>query len=131
MANRARVLQLTVVGAAVFVFVVVFAVSTVQRTRALRRVIDGATTIEDLGRESLRTNGECPASASEIGTLDARDTVDPWGSEFHIECAHHTVFVVSLGADRAFGTDDDIHSWNGRHMRPIVLGWPYRGPSAH
>jgi general secretion pathway protein G len=54
---------------------------------------------------------QCPSvdDLVEHQTLD-RDSprLDPWGSEWRLQCQDHDVTVTSIGPDRSPDTDDDI-----------------------
>jgi general secretion pathway protein G len=62
----------------------------------------------------LDNPGECPSSVDDLVTEEVLDkntrTVDPWKSEFVINCsAGEEPDVLSLGPDMQEGTEDDIH----------------------
>jgi len=46
----------------------------------------------------------CPASIDDL----TDDAFDPWGRTYRIICTDRHVVVMSAGADRTFGTPDDI-----------------------
>jgi hypothetical protein len=60
----------------------------------------------------------CPRSLVDLNEfMTAKDTRDPWGTPYYFACGPLTVprtangiWVVSAGADRRFGTDDDVRS---------------------
>lgn len=54
--------------------------------------------------------GECPTiqDLASDPFLGAGGTVDPWGTEFVLECEGESIRAISFGPDRARGTDDDV-----------------------
>ncbi len=61
----------------------------------------------------------CPQSLTELlPYMNKQDTKDPWGSEYIMLCGESApkaakagFGVVSKGADKKRGTDDDLKSW--------------------
>lgn len=54
---------------------------------------------------------DCPEVRDlvEAGALDqTRESTDPWGNDFLIECDERAIHVKSAGDDGQFGNDDDI-----------------------
>jgi general secretion pathway protein G len=64
--------------------------------------------------------GDCPERLEDLlRYTNKKDLKDPWGSEFVMKCgadvASDSGFgVISLGADKKEGTEDDIHSWDSK-----------------
>jgi hypothetical protein len=61
-------------------------------------------------RQMEQGPGTCPTirDLSSDPFLGAEGTVDPWGTEFVLECEGETLRAISFGPDRARGTDDDV-----------------------
>ena len=54
----------------------------------------------------------CPSGLAELTPyMDKRDVRDPWGRLYQFTCGDDRIYVMSLGADKLLGTDDDI--WSG------------------
>ena len=65
----------------------------------------------------LLDNGKgCPTLDQLVKYTDDKAGEDPWGTTLNVECSSSTtstrIVVVSAGADRRFGTDDDVKSAN-------------------
>lgn len=71
-----------------------------------------ARTIQDAATNHLMgTTGDCPTVAELLadGELDAtKDSTDPWGNDFTIECEDTAIHVHSPGPDEQPGTDDEV-----------------------
>jgi hypothetical protein len=66
------------------------------------------------------------APCPDVATLGV-DATDPWGHPFKTTCTDQpgdqTIGVLSLGADGAAGTPDDIASWSlGRDVTDLARG---------
>jgi general secretion pathway protein G len=56
-------------------------------------------------------NCPTPEELSRDGLLSHRsNTDDPWGTPYRVRCEPSYAVATSAGPDRAFDTDDDIHS---------------------
>jgi general secretion pathway protein G len=61
----------------------------------------------------MQVGDECPTVENlvEEGVLDSsKNTIDPWGNDYAIECEGDNVTVISAGEDEQPGTEDDITS---------------------
>jgi general secretion pathway protein G len=62
--------------------------------------------------------GDCPEKLEDLlKYTNKKDLKDPWGQSFVMKCGEGVPTdshfgVISLGADKREGTDDDIHSWD-------------------
>jgi general secretion pathway protein G len=72
------------------------------------QAIDGAVQLY-----IMQVGGDCPSVQDLLdeGVLDrSKNTVDPWGHEYVIECAGDEITVCSGGSDEQAGNEDDICS---------------------
>ena len=59
----------------------------------------------------------CPGNIGELAKLGNKNAKDPWGTDYQMKCAGKGApagvpfGIVSAGADKQFGTKDDIHSY--------------------
>ena len=71
---------------------------------------------------SLDAASTCPRDVDELTKyMNSKERKDPWGTAYAIACdqVEGVPFgVVSAGADRTFGTSDDIKSWERRRRGP-------------
>lgn len=71
------------------------------------RAVDHALTLFSI--DKLR----CPGTRGDLikaGSVKPADLVDPWGTSIAYWCSDEAARAISAGADRLFGTDDDVTS---------------------
>ena len=103
-----------VMGSLAFAFSGVFSGAQADTTKELKmgKVKEGVQMF------MLRKKGQCPKSMAELveaKAVDKGNASDAWGTEFQIKCpgdAGRELDIISAGADRQFGNEDDIKSWD-------------------
>jgi len=94
--------------------VAVGALTMLEASKKKQAKTDGAS-LASVAEAFIITHGDqtCPTpeELSRDGLLSHRSKIeDPWGTTYRIRCEASYAVATSAGPDRAFDTEDDIHS---------------------